>query len=433
MLLRLPCAPPSGAAPSSVAPRRRRRVAACAAAADETEVASCFPPLRLGALLLPSAAILSPMESVSDVGFRRLCFEQGAALTWCAARFAACAPPRNGTQRRSAAPLGAPLTRRAGRRTEMVRASALARNNGSSFDMLDTHDDSTPTGVQLLAKSVDELQGALERLEAGAATSRPQLRNIAAVDLNFGCDARLPACLQRALSVGAAFVRCPSPDVIRNGSGPAMLKRRARLTDLFTALVAWRRDCGLDVRCVGAKIRLGLNRTEMDAKVYLPLVDAANEAGLDYLVVHARHAGQRSRDAPTWDAIAEVKARAAMPVIGNGNVFSAADAVAMRRQTGCDGVMLARAAIRNPWVFRDFALPSAGAEQGGSDWDGGRYWPTLAEVDAAAQAYAEWAQRAGTKPKFVAFHERNFERLRRVAATGDRSLAVDSPATIHLT
>ena len=292
----------------------------------------------------------------------------------------------------------------------MVRSGSVARNNGSSLDMIDTHDGDTPTGLQLLAKSVDELRGALDRLEAGAATTRGHFRNIAAVDLNFGC---------------------PSPDVIRNGSGPAMLKRRARLSDLFAALVAWKRDCGLDVRAVGAKIRLGLNKTEAEAKVYLPLVDAANEAGLDYLVVHARHAGQRSRDAPAWEAISEVKARAAMPVIGNGNVFSAADAVEMRRQTGCDGVMLARAAIRNPWVFRDF-LPGAAAPAS-ANWDGGRHWPTVAEVDAAAAAYAATAAAASTKPKFVAFHERNFERLRRVAATGDRSLAVDSPATIHLT
>jgi tRNA-dihydrouridine synthase len=168
-------------------------------------------------------------------------------------------------------------------------------------------------GVQLLAKSVDELQSALARIEAAAATTRPQYNSVLAVDLNFGC---------------------PSPDVIRNGSGPAMLKRRARLTDLFAALVAWRRDTGLDVRAVGCKIRLGLNQKEADSKVYLPLVEAANEAGLDYLVVHARHAGQRSRDPPSWDAIAEVKAVARMPVIGNGDVFSAADAVAMRQRTG---------------------------------------------------------------------------------------------------
>ena len=69
--------------------------------------------------------------------------------------------------------------------------------------------------------------------------------------------------------------------------------------------------------------------------------------------------------------------------------------------------MLARAAIRNPWVFRDFLPGAAGAE---GAWDGGRYWPSVAEVDAAAASYAAMAAAVGTKPKFVAFHERNFER-----------------------
>ena len=295
----------------------------------------------------------------------------------------------------------------------MVRAGALAKNNASSLDLLDVHDPHTPTGVQLLAKSVDELLGSLDRLEALAATSRPWFGNIAAVDLNFGC---------------------PSPDVIRNGSGPAMLKRRGRLLELFTALVAWKAETGLSIHACGCKIRLGLNRVEKEAKVYLALVDVANEAGLDFVTVHARHAGQRSRDPPTWDAIREVKARAraGLAVIGNGNVFSALDAVAMREQTGCDGVMLARAAMRNPMVFSDF-LPSAPPQSEVADWDGGRMWPSLAEVDAARINYASMAAELGTKPKFVAFHDRNFLRLREVALTGNRALPVDSPSTVHLT
>ncbi len=326
------------------------------------------------------------MEAVSDAGFRALCHAQGASLTW----------------------------------TEMVRASAVARNNASTLDMIDTHDGATPTGVQLLAKSRDELCGALDRLETLAVTSRPHYRNIIAVDINLGC---------------------PSPDVIRNGSGPALLKRRARLQELFATLVEFKRDTGLDVQAVGVKIRLGLNKLEAEARVYLPLIDAAASAGIDYVTVHARHAGQRSRDPPSWQAIAEAKAAAppGLAIIGNGNVFSAADAAAMRSQTGCDGVMLARAAIRNPWVFRDFVQGAAHAGDGASSsaaaaasWDGGRYWPTDAEVDDAAAQYSATAAALCSKPKFVAFHERNFARLKRVASSGDRSIAVESPATIHL-
>jgi tRNA-dihydrouridine synthase len=306
--------------------------------------------LRLGSLELRSAAILSPMESVSDVGFRRVCHSHcGAAFTW----------------------------------TEMVRASALSRGNAATLDLVDTYDD-TPTGLQLLAKNETEIMGALRRLEElHSSGCMPHLRHIAAVDVNFGC---------------------PSPDVIRIGAGPALLKRRAKLRQIFEALVMWRSSSVLsNVSAVGCKIRLGLNKTEADMKVYLPLVDAANEAGLDYITVHARHAAQRSSDLPTWSAIGEVKERArpGLSVIGNGvrflartgcwthiasiggglcvlrrcyeteperaapdelldsrlslqNIFSAADAAEMRRLTNCDGFMLARAAISNPWVSAPF-------------------------------------------------------------------------------
>ena len=293
----------------------------------------------------------------------------------------------------------------------MVRASAVARNNASTLDMLDTFDAGVPTGVQLLAKSRDELHGALDRLETLASTSRPHFRNIVAVDINLGC---------------------PSPDVIRSGSGPALLKRRSKLNEIFQTLTEWKHDTGLNVQAVGVKIRLGLNRVEAEAQVYLPLIDAAIEAELDYVCVHARHAGQRSRDAPSWGAIGLAKQQAAhLAIIGNGNVFNALDAEQMRAQTGCDAVMLARAAIRNPWVFRDFVAETA-TNTTGSVWDGGRYWPTVDEVDAALADYRAAVREFAGKPKFAAFHERNFARLRRVASTGDRSLVVESPATIHL-
>ena len=295
----------------------------------------------------------------------------------------------------------------------MVRAAALGRGNRATLDLVDTFDADVPTGIQLLAKNAAELLGALSKLEELGETTHPHFRNVCAIDLNLGC---------------------PSPDVIRCGAGPALLKRRAKLTEIFTTLSEWRRNRGhkLGIRAVGCKVRLGLNRVEADAKVYLPLIDAACEAGLDYVTVHARHAGQRSRDAPSWSAIGEAVQRAEgkLAVLGNGDVFSAADAVRLRQETGCDGVMLARASIRNPFVFRDFhereTTPAS------PNWDGGRVWPTADDVLRDEREYNAAALRVGTKPKFLSFHAANFERLSRVAATGDRSVAVTSPKTIHL-
>lgn len=194
--------------------------------------------LQVGSLLLKSRAMLSPLESVSDVGFRRICYEQGSCFTW----------------------------------TEMVRAQSIIRNNSSTLDLMDTFDSDTPTGIQLLAKSADELTRALRHIELLASTTRPQYKNIQAVDLNFGC---------------------PSPAVISEGAGPALLKRKAKLQQIFTALADWKKNNSLgNVGAVGVKIRLGLNVLEQNSKIYMNVIESANLSGLDYMVVHARHAKQ---------------------------------------------------------------------------------------------------------------------------------------------
>ncbi|MEW5738819.1 MAG: tRNA-dihydrouridine synthase family protein [Myxococcota bacterium] len=299
--------------------------------------------LRLGTLSLASPFILSPMESVSDAAFRRLCWELGAGFTW----------------------------------TEMIRARGIVRNNKSTLELIDSFEADVPTGVQLFVVNEQELVEALGRIEALAATTHPHFANLRAVDLNFGC---------------------PSPEVIRVGAGPALLKRRAKLRAIFEALAAWKRRTSLPIGAVGAKIRLGLNRAEMDQKVYLPIIELANDT-LDYLVVHARHARQQSTDKPTWSAIAEVKARARIPVIGNGDVFSADDWARMKQETGADGAMIARGAIRSPWLFR--ALTGKGAAE-----------PTRTELDTAQAAYEERASRLGTREKFREWHREGFRRMR---------------------
>ncbi len=318
-----------------------------------------MPRLRVGSLDLPNPFLLAPMESVSDAAYRRLCWEQGAAFTW----------------------------------TEMIRARALVRNNKSTLDLIDTTDPEVPTGVQLLVANERELLEALTKLEKLAASSHPHFANITAIDLNFGC---------------------PSPEVIKVGAGPALLKRKAKLEVIFKTLATWKRGSALPIKAIGAKLRLGLNRMEQDAKVWLPIVELAN-ASLDYLVLHARHARQQSADPPTWSAIAEAVSRAHIPIIGNGDVFSLADAQRLFRETGAAGALIARGAIRSPWIFRE--LRGAG--------DGS---PTLAEIDAAERQYL--ARSSTTKPKFRAWHAEGFARMRR-RLKGDES-GPSMPKTDHM-
>ena len=240
---------------------------------------------QIGSLELQSNAFLSPLESVSCVAFRSLCFRNGAGIVW----------------------------------TEMIRAQAIARNNKSALDLIDSYDSSTITGVQLLAKSPSELRRALEKLEELAGSSRQHYSNIRAIDLNFGC---------------------PSPDVIREGAGPALLKRKLRMSELFSTLVSWKKNTKLNIGAVGCKIRLGLNQAEQNAKVFLPVIESACRFGLDYIVIHGRNAAQRSRDAPSYVEIAEAKKRAVelgshIKVIANGNIVSRVQADQVMAETGC--------------------------------------------------------------------------------------------------
>jgi tRNA-dihydrouridine synthase len=347
----------------------------------------------LGDLTLASAVILSPLERISDVGFRRLCHRNaGAALTW----------------------------------TEMVRASELVRPHGTDrvdlfaaraaprggrgANLIDTYDPDTPTGVQLLVDcttardghGVDLLKAALEQLEEGAATDRPEWNNICAIDLNFGC---------------------PAPAISRRGAGPAQLRRRSKVRALFEVLHDWRCRTSLNIGAVGAKIRLGNNEREQHYKVYLPVADAAAEIGLNYIAVHARHGGQRSAEAPSWEAIAEVKQAvgSALKVIGNGDIRTPSDVKQIVALTGCDGVMIGRAAMRNPWCLRQLSAAfhnlKEDVECHGSRSFGPSEWPTDSELELAAAENSAWSANRRAAPRYRRFREENFERLRRMART----------------
>ena len=142
--------------------------------------------LKIGSLHLSSKVILAPLERVSDLGFRNLCHKHGAALTW----------------------------------TEMIYASDFSKHRPSSVNLVDTHDPETPTGIQFLIDrttskdnwGVDTLHRALEALEYGASSTKPEWKNVIAIDLNFGC---------------------PSPNLKKRGAGPSQLRRRSKILNIF--------------------------------------------------------------------------------------------------------------------------------------------------------------------------------------------------------
>jgi len=135
---------------------------------------------------------------------------------------------------------------------------------------------------------------------------------------------------------------CPSPKAVRGGVGSAMLKDTVLLRRVLRAM----RDAVPGV--LSAKMRAGFARSDE----VLALGETIQEAGVDFLVVHPRRRCDFYNGVADWRTIQLLKRELRIPVIGNGDCWYAADGLRMQSETNCDGVMLGRPALRNPWIFR---------------------------------------------------------------------------------
>jgi tRNA-dihydrouridine synthase B len=134
---------------------------------------------------------------------------------------------------------------------------------------------------------------------------------------------------------------CPAPRAVRKGVGSAMLKDPALLGRVLSAM---RRRTSLPL---SAKIRAGFD----DASHVLTIARAVEDSGADFITVHPRRRVDFYSGVADWRIIALLARELRIPVIGNGDIWYAADAARIRRETGCRGVMLGRPALRNPWIF----------------------------------------------------------------------------------
>lgn len=168
-----------------------------------------------------------------------------------------------------------------------------------------------PLSVQVMGNDADRMAEAAEMVEGAGAD---------VVDINLGC---------------------PMPRIVRKGVGAAMLKD---LKLLERVLLQMRRHTkGM----LSAKIRAGFD----DSSQVLQTGKLIQECGVDYLAVHPRRRCDFYKGVADWRIIGLLKEHLSIPVIGNGDVWYAADALRMRRETGCDAVMIGRPALRNPWIF----------------------------------------------------------------------------------
>lgn len=147
---------------------------------------------------------------------------------------------------------------------------------------------------------------------------------------------------------------CPVPKIVGNGEGSALLRDPVAAAELARAVV---RASHVPV---SVKLRLGF---EEGSETYLRLGPLLEESGVALLTLHARTRSQFYEGRADWGAIARLKARVSIPVIGNGDVACWQDALRMREQTGCDGVAVGRAAQGNPWLFEQIARAMRGEPQ----------------------------------------------------------------------
>ena len=138
---------------------------------------------------------------------------------------------------------------------------------------------------------------------------------------------------------------CPAPKIVSGGDGSAMLRDLPNAERVLRAVV---RNAALPVT---VKMRMGWDEASVN---YLDAGKMAQDCGAAAVTLHARTRSEMYSGRAHWEAIAELRARLSIPVIGNGDVESAQDAQEMLRQTGCYAVMVGRGAMGNPWIFRDW-------------------------------------------------------------------------------
>ena len=252
--------------------------------------------LKIGDIELNNPFVLAPLAGYTDKSMRALCEEQGASLVF----------------------------------TEMVSGKGLKYGDRKSRQLLELTDSEAERGIvgfQLFGDEPDVLYEAARNLA--------DCDNVV-LDLNCGC---------------------PVPKIVKNGEGSALLKRLDVLYDCVAAMVAGAQmgageasDRDPAPKPVTAKIRMGFARGE---NVAVEAAKAVCAAGAAAVTVHGRTREQFYEGKADWNVIAEVKKAVDIPVIGNGDVRSGEDAIRMMDETGCDGVMIARGALGNPWIFRD--------------------------------------------------------------------------------
>lgn len=246
--------------------------------------------MKIANVLINGYGALAPMAGVADAAFRRVAREFGAAYTV----------------------------------TEMISAKGLMYGDRKTAELMRLAPDEHPVAVQIFGSDVEAVRIAVPLAVDGSGAD--------VLDINMGC---------------------PTPKIVNNGDGSALMRDLARAEAVIrTAVSASRLP-------VTVKFRLGWDEGSRNCVAFARMAQAA---GVAAVCVHGRTRAQQYAGRADWDMLARVREAVDIPFIANGDVATGADAAALLRKTGADMVMAGRGALGYPWLFREIEAVMAGRE-----------------------------------------------------------------------
>ncbi len=265
--------------------------------------------LKIGNAELKHGIILAPMAGATDYAFRKVCREFGAEylVSEMVCAKALC--------------------------YEQKIKKSLTASPSKTAPLAAIREGELPMAVQIFGSEPEFMAEAARMIAENSYRGTTSVHTPTAIDINMGC---------------------PVAKVVSNGEGSALLKNPKLAAEIVRAVRG-----AVDIP-VTVKIRIGWDKNSINA---VEMAKYLEDAGASLICVHGRTREQQYAPSADWSYIADVKRAVSIPVIGNGDIFEPRDALKMLRETGCDGVMIGRGALGNPWIFENTVNLFEGREE----------------------------------------------------------------------